>query len=351
MFVTPHTPEHAELVDEVVSALGAVRIIASYVDDALVVDGARLPLRFVDRAHPTPADLAQLVSEVSPDSRAIVVADRISEPGRAVLRRAGWGWLDRRGHLRIWAPGLRIEMPVPVPGADRGQHEGNPWTEVGLETVLAVLVDPERPVTARRIAPVIHRSVGAVHEAIVRLGGEGLVGRTTHRPLLPELFWEAAAHWPDDGWVSLPVGLAEVAERAGGGSVVRVDERAATLGGAKIPAAGSLPVRAYVVGATAFRKVRSFAGGRSLSEGDGVPRPVSRSGQWEPSHSMAAGSHQCMVREAPVRWLPDSPLGPSDPARPWRVGHPLVCALRLASDPARGREIVESWGVVPGGEG
>jgi hypothetical protein len=25
-----------------------------------------------------------------------------------------------------------------------------------------------------------------------------------------------------------------------------------------------------------------------------------------------------------------------------------VCALRLAADPARGREIVEAWGIVPG---
>jgi len=29
------------------------------------------------------------------------------------------------------------------------------------------------------------------------------------------------------------------------------------------------------------------------------------------------------------------------------VAHPMVCALRLAADPSRGREIVESWGIVP----
>jgi hypothetical protein len=26
----------------------------------------------------------------------------------------------------------------------------------------------------------------------------------------------------------------------------------------------------------------------------------------------------------------------------------MVCALRLARDPARGREIVQDWGIVPG---
>jgi hypothetical protein len=30
------------------------------------------------------------------------------------------------------------------------------------------------------------------------------------------------------------------------------------------------------------------------------------------------------------------------------VAHPVLCAVRLAADPARGREIVEDWGIVPG---
>ena len=323
VFVTPHTQEHDELVDELVAALAALGVTASYVDDALVVDGARLPVGMVHRAHPTPADLAQLVADAPADVPAVVVADRVSEPGRAVLRKAGWGWLDRRGHVRIWAPGVRIESPVDGQGG--GPHRGgNPWTTVGLETVLAVLVEPDLPATARRVAPLIGRSVGTVHEVIARLASEGLVGRTTHLPLLPELFWEAAAHWPDGGWAALDVDLATVAERAGPGAVVRVDERAATLGGARIAAAGSFPVRAYIVGDSAFRKARSLAGGD--------------------------GPTACLVRQAPVRWFPLNTDYPPDDERPWRVGHPLVCALRLAADPARGREIVESWGIVPGGD-
>ena len=321
VFVTPHTPEHDELTEELVAALGALGIAAGYVDDALVADGARLPVGLLHRAHPTPADLAQLVADGPAGLPVVVVADRISEPGRALLRKAGWGWLDRRGHVRVWAPGLRIDSPVPGPAGER-RRGGNPWTTVGLETVLAVLTEPDLPATARRVAPVIGRSVGTVHEVIARLAAEGLVGRATHRPLLPELFWEAAAHWPDDGWVPLPADLAAVAERAGPGSVVRVDERAATLGGARIAAAGSFPVRAYVVGDNAFRKVRALGGG------DGAAR--------------------CLVRQAPVHWFPVNADYPPDDERPWLVGHPMVCALRLAADPARGREIVESWGIVPG---
>ncbi|MEZ5140755.1 MAG: hypothetical protein R2711_18880 [Acidimicrobiales bacterium] len=60
---------------------------------------------------------------------------------------------------------------------------------------------------------------------------------------------------------------------------------------------------------------------------------------------------RCWVRPAPVRWLPINDDHPADDEHPWQVAHPLVCALRLAADPARGREIVEAWGVVPGDAG
>jgi hypothetical protein len=54
------------------------------------------------------------------------------------------------------------------------------------------------------------------------------------------------------------------------------------------------------------------------------------------------------VRAAPVRWLPENEAHRPDDTHPWHVAHPLVCALRLAADPARGREMVEAWGIVPG---
>jgi hypothetical protein len=54
------------------------------------------------------------------------------------------------------------------------------------------------------------------------------------------------------------------------------------------------------------------------------------------------------VRVAPVRWLPDLDPLPAGADGRWRVAHPIVCALRLAADPARGREVVEQWQIVPG---
>ena len=275
------------------------------------------------RAHPTPAGLANIVEEAPPRRPAMVVADRISEPGRDVLRRAGWGWLDRRGHLRIWTHGVRIEAPIPGVADEPADRGGNPWTTVGLEVAVAALLQPDRVVSTRHVAATISRSVGAVHEMIGRLATVGLIGQASRLPLLPDLFWETAAHWPDEGWMGLPVGIEEAAERAGAGVLVRVDERAATLGGARIAAAGDLPARVYVPNVRIFRRLRS------LAERDA------------PVHTW--------VRVAPVTYLPENPDHPADAVHPWAVAHPLICALRLAADPARGSEIVEDWGIVPEG--
>lgn len=320
MFVTAETAKFVDLAREVGDALRAAGLEVREVNGALTVDGSPLVLHIVDRAHPTPADLRQLVDQLRGRHPAVVVADRISDPGRDVLRSAGWGWLDRRGHVRVWTPGVRIEVPVPGRDGDVRPRGGNPWTTVGLEVALAALITPTEPVTARRVAPRIDRSVGATHEVIARFTDVGLVGPTTHLPLLPELFWEAAAHWPDDDWTPLPISIVELAEEVGGDALVRVDERAATLGGARIPAAGDAPARCYVTSTGALRRARRL--------------------------SDAARDTRCWVRRPPVQWLPDNPDHPPSDAHPWFVGHPILCALRLAADPSRGREIVDDWGIV-----
>jgi hypothetical protein len=324
VFVTAQTQERSELLADVALALGALGLDAQLDGDVLVVDGGRWAPYVVGRAHPTPADLDQLVGRDRARLPAMVVADRISEAGREVLRAAGWGWLDRRGHLRLWAPGLRIEAPLPDSGVTVGRPAAaNAWTAVGLEIALAALLHPGEPVTARRVAARIGRSVGATHELIGRFVEIGLIGPKTHLPLLPELFWEASARWPDDGWTPLPNELVEVAERVGVQHLVRVDERAATLGGARIAAVADLPARCYVTSPAALRRARA------LMDREAPTRTL--------------------VRASPVRWIPEHPDLAPDPSHPWRIAHPLVCALRLAADPARGREIVEAWGIVPAG--
>jgi hypothetical protein len=324
VFVTAQSDAYVDLSREVADGLRALGLDVREVDGILTIDGSRVALHLVTRAHPTPADVQALVETTAGQLPAMLVADRISEPGRAALRQAGWGWLDRRGHLRIWTPGARVEAPLPGAGGATAVSVTNPWTTVGLEVALAALIEPAEQVRARRVAPILGRSVGAVHERIASFVDLGLIGPSTRRPLLPELFWETAAHWPDDGWQPLPVGLDDVAEAVGNDVLVRVDERAATLGGARIPAAGDLPARCYVPAASGLRRALRLAD----REGDRAAR------SW--------------VRAAPVSWLPTNDDHPPDASHPWFVAHPIVCALRLARDPARGREVVDAWGIVPG---
>ncbi len=341
MFVTPRSPSTATT--EILEALRSAGLEPTLVtptatgasaaestaaestaaDTILEIDGTALTINLIERAHPNPADLRQLCSlEPTPS---LVIADRISLSGRAILRENGWSWLDRRGHLRIWVRGCRIEVDISdsVTGITAPpRSSGNLWTVVGLEIALHALINTDQPASARRVASAIGRSVGTTHELLARFVEAGLIGPTTRKPLMPDLFWETSARWPDDGWVPLPYSLVELAERLDTTELVRVDERAATLGGAKIAAAGDLPARCYVTSNTTLRRLRPLVD--------------------------KASPTKTFVRLSPINWLPElDGFGVSE-NHPWRIAHPMLCALRLASDPSRGREIVQAWGIVPG---
>jgi len=330
MFVTARSPIGRELADALRRAgLGTDDVAGT--DDAVVVDGRAIELPVVERGHPHPGEIQDLIERT--DGTALLVADRLSESGRVLLRDAGWSWLDRRGHLRLWVPGIRVETTVDLGGDDGRGTTSSPWTTVGLEVALHALCHPEQEVTARRVAPVIGRSPGGTQEIIGRFTEHGLIGRSSRLPLMPDLFWETASRWPDDDWVAVVADLPLVAAAVGTDALVRVDERAATLGGARIPAAADLPARAYVASRSILRLARSAAPPAGTA-GPGGDRPV-----------------RTFLRVSPVRWLPELAGFAPDAAHPWRVAHPMVCALRLARDPSRGREIVEAWGIVGSGGG
>lgn len=315
MFVTSQTPNGVELVD----ALRAAGLPVATPGGRITVDGTTIDLPVHERAHPHVGELAGLVAQHP--GPGLVIADRVSAAGRDLLRDAGWSWLDRRGHLRIWCPGLRVETEVASGGGDARGTTSSPWTTVGLEVALYSLCRPDRVVRARSVAAEIGRSVGGVQEVLRRFTELGLIGRASRLPLLPDLFWETSAHWPDDDWTGVPAELPEVVAIVGRAELVRVDERAATLGGARIAAAADMPARCYATRAE-LRRVRSVLG--------------------------TGGTPRTFLRTAPVRWLPELDGMEPDGSHPWRVAHPVVCALRLARDPSRGREIVEDWGLVPG---
>lgn len=308
------TAEYSRELGEAIEALGLDVWVHG---DHVVADGTAITLPVTERAHPHPGVVAGLVADH--EYPGLMVADRLSESARQVLRDAGWSWLDRRGHMRLWLPGLRIDAPIGL-GQDTRSAVTSPWTPVGLEIALHALLHPQLEVSARSVARDTGRSAGGTQEILNRFVSEGLIGSQSRLPLLPDLFWETASHWPDDGWMPLPIAMEEAAWIAGSDELVRVDERAATLGGARIAAAADLPARCYAPKA-AVRRLRP--------------------------HSRTDEPARTWVRLAPVTWIPELAGFEPDEAHPWRIAHPIVCALRLAIDEARGREIVEDWGVVP----
>lgn len=308
------TAAHARELKDAFDALG---IEVWVQENNVVADGTAIALPVTERAHPHPGEVSGIVE--ASGYPGLMIADRLSDSARQILRDWGWSFLDRRGHLRIWVSGLRIDAPIGV-GHDARSASTTPWTPVGLEIALHALIHPEEEVSARAIVRDTNRSPGGTQEILNRFIAEGLIGAASRLPLLPDLFWETATHWPDDGWLPLSISLPEAVDVAGSDELIRVDERAATLGGARIAAAGDLPARCYAPKG-AMRRLRPYGGTEDAA--------------------------QTWVRQPPVRWLPDMDEYGPDEEHPWRVAHPILCALRLAADDSRGREIVEDWGIVP----
>ncbi|MCZ7630010.1 MAG: hypothetical protein M5U19_13600 [Microthrixaceae bacterium] len=146
------------LLRELADALSALGVEVVSRDETVVADGVPVELPLLQRAHPHPGVVAELVADQG--SVALLVADRLSESARQVLRDAGWSWLDRRGHLRIWIPGLRIDAPIGLGSSDGRGSSNSPWTPVGLEIALHALINPGQEVSARRMAADTHRSPG-----------------------------------------------------------------------------------------------------------------------------------------------------------------------------------------------
>ncbi len=93
------------------------------------------------------------------------MADRVTAAARTILREAGWGWLDLRGHLHLTAPGLFVDADVPPANTARGRSiplAGH----VGIEVAAAVLLKPDEPAAVRRIAAALARAPSSVSAAL-----------------------------------------------------------------------------------------------------------------------------------------------------------------------------------------
>lgn len=312
--------------EEVLEALARADVPAKPRGDGeILVDGVVVPVEIKHLAVVTPS-AARGLHRPAEGVLGIVVADRISEDARRELASNGWGWVDRRGHLRLWTNGIRVATAIdPLHAGAPGERFGSVFPPVGVEVALALLQEPDREWTVTDLADHLGRSAGGVSERLRALREAGLVDRR-NRPIVPELFWELVGPWHQrpvplgsfpgvDGpfdqlsWLGLPTDW------------VLTDTQAALVLGAPMIASHEGPADFYV------------------PQPSVVDAAVAHFG---PAQGPAAATVR-PIRYAGVHTEPAFRRAPSGV----RVAHPVVVALDLAHDRARGREVVEAWDPTP----
>lgn len=245
----------------------------------------------------------------------VVVADRVTAEARTDLSAAGWSWLDRRGHLRLRAPGVVVDAEVPAaasvprpapPIAGRGAMSVAYW----------LLTHPGRAIAPTKQVDEIGYSPATISRSVTRLAEAGLVG-DDGTVAGTELFWALADVWrPERVWLAdVPSPRRDPVTNL---STYRLtgDVAAAALGAPiVVPAVTTLDL--YVGGPVELTIAQR------------------RWGTAPPGAGAAA------LAVAPVGAV----VGPGAPgeAGGWSIAPLLAVALHLATDRGRGREALLEW--------
>jgi hypothetical protein len=266
----------------------------------------------------------------------VLVADRVTREAREMLRAAGWGWLDLRGHLHIAGPGLFIDTDVPAMREAPGRSAPLAG-RVGVEVAALLLLDPDEPAAVRQIAGLLSRAPSSVSQVLSSMQAAVLLDEE-RRPTVPELFWELAARWrpshadvqavpsPNRGAVNdaLRLGFENVEATTGW---VLTDTMAAAAYGAPVGVRSDHPLDFYVPDKATLRRAVHLLGAARDRD-----------------------SRAATVRVAPVPMICSRRVDATGWAEQvWPLAQPLFVALDLAQDPGRGREVLDGW--TPGDRG
>jgi hypothetical protein len=260
----------------------------------------------------------------------VLVADRVTSEAREVLRAAGWGWLDLRGHLHIAGPGLFIDADVPAMRATPGRSAPLAG-RVGVEVAALLLLHPDESAAVRQIAGVLGRAPSSVSQVLSSMQSAALLDEQ-RKPAVPELFWELAAGWrsshedvqtvpsPGRGAVydALKLGLENVEATTGW---VLADTMAAATYGAPISVRSDHPLDFYVSDAATLRRAVHLLG--AARDHDSRAATI----------GVAPVPMICSHRVDATSWADQV----------WPLAQPLFVALDLAQDPGRGREVLDGW--------
>lgn len=280
------------------------------------------------RSNPTVGDVLALAERDSAGAHKVLVADQLWDPVRQALRARNISYFDGRGHLRLWHRPLRIDSPIPTDAARAPMSRWRLDSPSALDVALAVL-DGTAAGGVRSTAEALDRSPGTVSKQLSALRAAFLADEDG-LPIVPALFEAVVAVWrparvplaelPRPGAGPVNERLAVNLDDPDGRGWVLADVRAAAAWGAPVVVTGSTPPDFYVPDAGAAARARALLGDAEF------------------------GRHACTVAVAPC---PSVCLRRFDRGvvvdEPFLVPSPIVAALDLAVDPARGREMLELW--------
>jgi hypothetical protein len=313
-----------DAVEAVASALGAVGLVTvaprgdSMRGDLVVTtpDGRSVEIEVKATSIATAEQIDRMRHWRGEGVVPILVADHVPAAARGELNESGISWFDRRGRIRLTAPGVFVDAEVPA--AERGAAGGVVRDPIagrsGLAASAALLLRPEDPPGVSEIARTAGLNPSSITRALASLAEAHLAerrGRGAYRPLVPELFWALADVWPRE---RTTIRWADPHSDPGDGSWVAGGVRGALEWGAPLVATADYPIDLYVPDDQTIRRVVvQHRGG----EGSGV-RLVADPTGFISGHGYAA------------------------PAFAWPLAAPLFCALDLTAT-SRDREALEQW--------
>jgi len=265
----------------------------------------------------------------------ILVGRRISATAREALSERDMGFFDGRGHVRLWRHPFLVDTQVPAllqvaSGGRRLRFETASLLDVALAVLDGFAVGDESTNRGvRATATMLGRSPGTVSKQLAVLRAAYLADDRS-QPTVPDLF-EAVV----EAWHPVRVPLADLPQ-LGKGPInqrlqiglddpntpgwVLADSFAAAAWGAPVVLSENVPPDFYVPDFRTLRYARTLFGDANF------------------------GRHACTVAVAPAPFVCRRRYDRSTVFNnPFRAPSPVVAALDLASDPARGREILQMW--------
>lgn len=252
------------------------------------------------------------------EGTAVVVADRITADARLLFNEAGWSWLDLRGHLHLRGGGLLVDTAVNAAKKPASLRTQSPLRgRAGLAAAYWLCARPDEALSPTGHSVELGFAPSTISAAAAALAEAGLID-DDRKAVLPELFWELAGAWrPQWTWLAGRPEPADVPDTEHGTSWVLTGDRVGAAYGAPVVTAGEGPLELFVPDAVSITMAaRRYGAARS---GTGAAAVAVA-----PVPHVFSGEHEARLGG-------------------WRTAPPLAVALGLATDPARGRDVLQDW--------